>query len=133
VGCGLEPDDGTACPLPEWGAPRAIEAERSHRPVRPTSGLSPYAEAALDDAARRIIAAPDGEQEATVNAEAYSIGTLAGAGAVPTEFARNVLHWAAARMPSHDPRRPWHPAELRAKVDRAFADGIRAPRQLRSQ
>jgi len=34
-----------------------------------------FAKAALDRADRRIIGAPNGEQEITVNAEAFSIGT----------------------------------------------------------
>jgi hypothetical protein len=117
--------------LPEWAMPRepAKPALAGSRP-EPGSGLSPYAEAALDNAARRIIAAPNGEQEATLNSEAFAIGTLAGAGAVPTGFARDVLLWAARQMPSCDPRRPWHPRELQAKVERAFAAGMRRPRAV---
>jgi hypothetical protein len=45
--------------------------------------LSPYAaEAALDSACYVIIGAPNGEQECTLVAECFSIGTLAGAGAI---------------------------------------------------
>jgi len=42
--------------------PREVERLPCAEPVRPTIGLSPYAEAALDSACRRIIAAPAGEQ-----------------------------------------------------------------------
>jgi hypothetical protein len=101
------------------------------RPIRPTIGLSPYAEAALDNAARRIIAVANGEQEATINGECFAIGTLAGAGGVPADFARRVLVWAARQVPSADPRRPWRPGELEDKANRAFDDGMRRPRELR--
>jgi hypothetical protein len=125
-------DTAALAPLPDWAIPQdhqAKAASGSSRP-EPSSGLSPYAEAALDHAARRIMAAPNGEQGATLNNEAFAIGTLAGAGAVPIDFARNVLIWAARQVPSYDPRRPWHPRELRAKVDRAFAAGMRRPRAV---
>jgi hypothetical protein len=109
--------------------PREPERTVSTKPVRPATGLSPYAEAALDSACRRIIAAPFGEQEATFNGECFAIGTLAGAGAVPAEFARRALAWAAHQMPSYDRRRPWMRSEIEHKVDRAFADGMRQPRE----
>jgi hypothetical protein len=76
------------------------------------------------------MAAPNGAQEATLNSEAFAIGTLAGAGAIPARFARDVLLWAARQVPSYDPRRPWHPRELEAKVERAFAAGLRRPRAV---
>ena len=98
--------------------------------VKPTTGLSSYAEAALDRACRRIIAAPAGEQEGTLNGEAFGIGTLAGAGAVPADFARRALAWAALRIPNHDPRRPWRQREIEAKIGRAFNDGLRHPREV---
>jgi hypothetical protein len=93
--------------------------------------LSPYAEGALDRACRAIIGAPDGEQETTLNGEAFSIGTLAGAGAIPADFARRTLIWAAQRMPDFDCRHPWRTAEIVRKVNRAFEDGVRHPRERR--
>ena len=100
-------------------------------PIRPTRGLSPYAEEALDRAARAIIGAPNGEQEATINGQSFAIGTLAGAGGIPSDFARRVLIWAAGKVPDFDPRRPWRPGELEEKVSRAFDAGLRQPRALR--
>jgi hypothetical protein len=117
--------------VPEALLPREPERVEVAEPVKPTAGLSPYAEAALDSACRRIIAAPAGEQEATLNGEAFAIGTLAGAGAVPADFARRALAWAALRMPNHDPRRPWQPREVELKVERAFTEGLRRPREVR--
>jgi hypothetical protein len=112
-------DTVTLAPLPDWAIPRdhpVKAASASSRP-EPNSGLSPYAEAALDE-------------EVTLNSEAFAIGTLAGAGAVPIDFARSVLIWAARQVPSYDPHRPWHPRELQAKVERAFAAGMRHPRAV---
>ncbi len=111
--------------------PREVEREAAAEPVKPETGLSRYAEAALDSACRKIITAPAGEQEATINGEAFAIGTLAGADAIPASFARRALEWAARQIPNHDPRRPWLGREIEAKVARAFAEGQRQPREAR--
>jgi hypothetical protein len=118
-------------PVPQGLLPRQPEWTTTGRPVKPTTGLSPYAEAALDKACRRIITAPAGEQETTLNGECFGIGTLAGAGAIPAEFARRSLMWAARQMPDHDPRRPWRGSQIEAKADRSFDSGMRHPREAR--
>jgi hypothetical protein len=111
--------------------PREPKAPSSaSRPITPTKGLSVYAEAALDSACRAILAAPNGEQECTLVDESFSIGTLASAGGIPQGFARDTLLWAARQLASHDPRRPWLPAEIEAKVNRAFAAGMDHPRPV---
>ena len=112
-------------PVPAVLLPRPADRPLSLQRMRPASGLSPYAEAALDNACRRIIAAPSGEQEITVNREAFAIGTLAGAGAIPLDFARKVLVWAARQIPNYDSRRPWRATEIDRKIERAFSDGLR--------
>jgi hypothetical protein len=117
--------------VPQALLPREPERIAVARPIKPTTGLSPYAEAALDGACRRIIAAPAGEQESTLNSECFSLGTLAGAGAVPAEFARRTLTWAARQMPDHDPRWPWQARQIEGKVHRAFDAGMERPRQVR--
>ena len=117
-------------PVPE----RLLPTEKVRNiacPIRPTRGLSPYAEEALDRAARAIIGAPNGEQEATINGQSFAIGTLAGAGGIPPDFARRVLIWAARQVQSYDHRRPWRPRELDDKVNRAFFAGLRQPRGAR--
>ena len=124
-------DTAPLAPVPTALLPHPPERMTLARSVKPVIGLSPYAEAALDDACRRIIAAPPGQQEATLNAEAFAIGTLAGAGAIPPDFGRRALTWAAHRMPDYDPRRPWGAREIEAKISRAFDDGMRRPREAR--
>jgi putative DNA primase/helicase len=123
------------CAVPETLLPKSprivTRAPMSERAPKRAIGLSRYAEAALDKAARAIINAPGGEQEATLNSEAFSIGTLAGAGGVPADFAKKILVWAARQMRDHDPQRPWRPGEIEFKVARAFADGMRHPRDGR--
>jgi hypothetical protein len=93
-----------------------------------TTELSEYGEAALRSAARKIINAPDGKQRATLNAESYSIGRLAGAGGVPVALALDFLIDAGKAMRSYDPSRPWRPNEVEAKVRRGFAEGMARPR-----
>jgi len=110
--------------------PREAERAVHSKPIRPTVGLSPYAEAALDSACRKIIAAPAGEQETTLHIECFSIGTLAGAGGVPINFAQDVLVWAAEQIPDYDSSRPWRAGELEQKVRRAFDRGMRRPRGI---
>jgi hypothetical protein len=112
-----------ALPKPERTSPA--------KPVKPSRGLSPYGDAALDGACRRIINAPAGEQEATLNGEGFSIGRLVGAGAMPERLARKALVWAGHQMSDHDPRRPWRSAEIEAKVNRAVTAGMRQPRENR--
>ncbi len=109
-------------PMPEWmviAEPEAARASATHRPAAP---LSRYAEAALDGAARRIIGAPAGVQEMTLNAEAFGIGQLAGAGVIPAGVALDALLWAGRRLPSLDPGRPWRAVEVEKKVKAAFTD-----------
>jgi putative DNA primase/helicase len=90
--------------------------------------LSPYGAAALRSAAEKILAAPDGEQEATLNGESYSIGRLAGAGGVPAELALEIVLTAGRAILSYNLRRPWRIADIDRKVRRAFAQGMAKPR-----
>jgi hypothetical protein len=124
--CGIETPLATVPPelLPRNPAPTVA----APRPVKPAAGLSPYAEAALDSACRRIIGAPNGQQHDTLRDECISIGALAGGGAIPSAFARDALLWAASRMPSHDPRRPWRQREIERQVDESFDYGLARPR-----
>jgi len=116
---------------PDWLTPPA--AERRAPAVRPerSPGLSAYGDAAVNSAGERILAAPCGAQHSTLLPEAFSLGTLAGAG-LPAEFARKTLKWAGMQMISHDPRRPWRQADIDRTVDDGFAAGLRQPRGKRA-
>jgi hypothetical protein len=114
-------------PAPDWLVIPEPRQQPTGRPGRPSSGLSAYAEAALDRACRQIIEAPAGEQEATLNSEAYSLGRLAGTGGIPIDFARRTLLWAAHQVRSYDPHRPWRPS---ARSTAPFDDGLRRPREV---
>jgi hypothetical protein len=118
-------------PVPPHLLPRDPARTTPAKPVRPARGLSPYGSAALDKACRCIATAPSGEQEMTLNSEAFCIGTLAGSGAIPADFARRSLQYAAAQMTSHDPAHPWRASDIEIKVDRAFRDGMQHPRKVR--
>jgi hypothetical protein len=123
-------DTAPLAPVPE----RLLPSEKVRivaRPIRPVRGLSPYGEAAIDSACRAILVAPAGEQEGTINAQSFALGALAGAGGIPTGFARRALLWAARQVPSYDHRRPWRPGELDSKVHRAFDAGLHQPRAVR--
>jgi Bifunctional DNA primase/polymerase, N-terminal len=112
--------------------PKAPPAPKpAAKPVQPTVGLSPYAWGALNSAVRAILDARAGSQEETLNSESYSIGTLAGSGAIPADFARDSLFWAANQLISYDPRRPWRPGEAAGKARSAFDAGMRSPRRAR--
>jgi hypothetical protein len=118
---------GAACRLPEPKRPAAP----ARAPIDDTWGPSPaYSRAALDRAGRTVAAALPGQQEATLNAEAYSIGQLVAGGVMPARFARQVLVWAGLKMTNGDARRPWQAHEIEIKVDRAFADALSSPRAV---
>src|SRR5204862_6710404 len=82
-----------------------LERHPERPPVKPSTGLSRYAETALDNACRRIAAAKEGERNQAINSAAYGIGRLAGGGVIPEAFARRVLHHAARQIPGYSERR----------------------------
>jgi hypothetical protein len=117
---------------PDWlWPPPSSRPSTSHKPLVPCEGLSPYGEAAIESACDAIVRAGPGYQEQTLNSECFSIGTLAGAEMVPAGIALRTLLRAAFAMPDHDPRWPWRAEEIDLKVRRAFADGLRHPREAR--
>jgi hypothetical protein len=123
----LGPDTPLAEVPPEL-LPREPERVTASRPVRPSNGLSAYAEAALRKACANIVRAPDGEQEATLHREVFSIATLAASGGIPEQFARQELLFSALQMRDYDHRRPWRATEINQKVARSFASGLTHPR-----
>jgi hypothetical protein len=120
--------DFSLAPVPEALLPRPAEPSVDTRPTRPETGLSPYAEAALKSACQMILRAPCGEQEATLHAQCFAIGTLAGAGVIPADFARRELLWVARQISDYDPKRPWRANEIERQVNRSFGAGLERPR-----
>ncbi len=120
------PDTTVLMPVPDWLI--LPQPELAHPAIEPADGLSQYARAALDSACRNISTAPAGVQEKTLASEAFSIGRLAGAGAIPPDFARSALVYAGAQMISHDPRRKWVVSQITAKIERSFHNGVGRPR-----
>jgi Bifunctional DNA primase/polymerase, N-terminal len=120
-------------PAPDWLWPPKPSRPPSATPIGPVEGLNKYGEAAINAACNAICRAPNGEQERTLNAECFSIGTLAGAGAIPDGIALRMLLRAASAMPDHDPAHPWRQEEIGAKVKRAFDAGTRHPREARRE
>jgi hypothetical protein len=115
---------------PDWLWPGKPSRMPDGEAIGRVDGLSPYAEAAIESACNVIGRAGMGQQERTLNAECFSIGTLAGAGAVPADIALRTLLRAAATIPDFDPARTWRPDEIAFRVRRAFAAGQARPRQV---
>jgi hypothetical protein len=93
-----------------------------------TTEISDYGRAALMSAAKNILNAPIGQQQATLNREGYTIGQAAAAGIVPAQDALEVLLLAAKELPNLDPRRPWRAGDAERVVRRAFHQGWGKPR-----
>jgi putative DNA primase/helicase len=129
----LGPDTPLA-PMPTWMEIPEAEPSRPNVAPSPAVGeLSRYCEAAVDEAYRRIVEAPAGQQETTLNREAFGLATLVGGWGMPPALALDVLRKAAFRMPSFDRRRPWRPKELERKISDAFTAGLRHPRENRHE
>lgn len=117
-------------PAPDWLDPPPPPRTTPAKPVRPAFGLSPYATGAVEGARKAILNAPDGQQRVTLRDEAFSLGTLAGAGAIPAAFAKAALIDAGCAMTSHNPRDPWTLKEIERVVDGCFEVGMQRPRPV---
>jgi hypothetical protein len=120
---------------PEWFAvptppQSAITTVLAWAWLSPRSGTGvSYGQAALKSALTRIIAAPDGSQEVTLNREAYSLGTLVANGELSRSEVENGLLTTAEQLVSYDPTSPWRREEVKRKMLRALAAGMRHPRR----
>jgi hypothetical protein len=97
--------------MPDWMIDRDLmlpQALSEPRP-RPVVRLSRYCEIALDNAVHAIVSAPSGQQQQTLNREVFSIGRLAGSGAIAPGLALEALTWAARQMTVHKAHEPWRP------------------------
>jgi hypothetical protein len=122
-----------ALPRVRVPVPTLIAAPPRGREVRGESDISRYGDIARKRAAARILRAPNGLQEATINREAFSLGTLIAANVVEKDDAYRDLLAIADHVPSLVPSRPWAPGQVRHKIERALAQGMRHPRPARNQ
>jgi hypothetical protein len=118
--------------MPDWMSAQSStpEAPQPQESAKPIGELTPYCETAIRNAHRRIVEAPNGQQEATLNREAFGLASLVGGYGMPPALALAALDSAVRKMPSYDRRRPWRQKELHRKVTDAFAAGLRRPRQV---
>jgi hypothetical protein len=113
---------------PTWLNPPEEEPRKPRQPVRPCRGLSPYADAAIQQACLAIRAAGDGVRHTILRDQSFSIGTLAGAGGIPADFARDALIDAGCGMIKGVRGRQWNGKEIERVVNTAFAAGLGRPR-----
>ena len=97
---------------------------QSLRDVRSTN----YGLSALEGEIASITSAPNGAQEATLNASALKIGSLVAGGELSMEAARQALIAAATSMFTYRSQDPWTIDNVTKKVERGLADGAKLPR-----
>ena len=114
-------------PAPDW-FDRVLrdfpgEPPRSPQPLSCDPWALQQGRTALERACNRIVTAPCGSQESTLNTECYSIGGMIGRGDIDYEEAHAALFAAAQAMPAY--KRPW--TGLSEHVDRSLEDGMARP------
>lgn len=116
-------DDVAPGELPTWLAERLRPATIRHLPTPPPvdQRAAGYANAALRNEIQRVLDAPVGQRNATLNRAAYSLGTLVGAGALPERLVREALQRAAEAV-------GLAAAEVAATVDSGLRAGTSRPR-----
>jgi Bifunctional DNA primase/polymerase, N-terminal/Family of unknown function (DUF5906) len=119
----LKPLSTPVAQAPAWIHP-APAAETPLQAPRPFTGETAYARTALERACLAIEEAPNGEQEATLNKECFSIGGLVGGGELELETAIAALWAAADLMPAY--AEPW--TGLEEKIRRTVTQGMLEPR-----
>jgi hypothetical protein len=122
------PNNNEFSPAPAWLHVPPPPPPPRPKPVKPVYGLSPYADAAIARACEEIRDAPGGTQHTTLARESFSIGTLAGAGGIPADFARRALIDAGLGMiPANKVR--WVQKTVERTVNDCFTAGMSNPRQ----
>jgi hypothetical protein len=117
-------------PAPDWFDRVQRDTSGPPQPQQPLS-CDPYAlergRTALERACARIVAAPNGTQEMTLNRECFSIGGWVGRGDVDYAEAHAALFAAALEMPAY--AKPW--TGLSERVDHSLEDGVARPMPTR--
>ncbi|RUW55067.1 ATPase [Mesorhizobium sp. M1A.F.Ca.ET.072.01.1.1] len=116
---------------PQWLLSLVLPPKREHHhPVEyhyQSSGNTPYVERALEDELRGLATTPPGGRGYALNASAFSVGQLVGAGAVSRSDAEGRLYDAAMAcgVAQKDGER-----ETLAKIRRGLDAGERQPRHI---
>ena len=117
--------DADPAPLPGWLTERLTEPE--HAPMPTTAGelgvASPtaYAAAALRGELDRVLTAPEGQRNHTLNTAAFALGQLVAAGLLPRQLAEDTLTLAGHGI-------GLSPRECAATIRSGLDSGQRAPR-----
>ena len=121
--------DVPAAPLPGW-ITVLLRAEPPRSDVREAvaavAGRSRYVGSALRGELDRVLAAVPGIRNHTLNAAAYALGQLTGAGLLPANLAADALAEAAEAV-------GLPPAEAAATIRSGLAAGARRPRRVRGR
>jgi hypothetical protein len=114
---------GEPQPIPGWLVVKVRKPEP--RPRRPIAAAerSHYAARALTLACDRVASAGEGCRNDTLNREAFSLGTLVGAGMLGEQDVRNHLEEAALACGLTE-------REIASTLDRAVRDGMAHPREV---
>lgn len=115
-------------PLPEWLATlleparrRPVTSGQVHQELARKPGLAVYVTRALRGEVDRVLNAPRGHRNHTLNQAAFAVGTLVGAGVLPKHLAEDALTNAALQI-------GLEPDETEATVRSGIQAGIRRPR-----
>jgi hypothetical protein len=133
-------EDGPPTPMPSWMADILTAATRqtamhesaaSAGPLRDLYSAvgrrSAYAAAALRGEVDAVLAARPGQRNHTINAAAYALGQLVGAGLLPEHLAAEALRHAAAVHVGVD---RFTTAEADAAIRSGLTAGQRSPRRV---
>jgi hypothetical protein len=102
--------------------PRA--AGEPSRPEAPVQHPDAYVEAMLRRAVRDILAAGDGEQNATLNGVAFNLGRTAGRRHLAQGPLMRALIEAGCQMRAYRPHEPWVRSDVERKVQCGFRAGL---------
>lgn len=126
-------DPAAPAEAPDWlldllDPPQAAPAPASKpRALADDTNGSRYALAALSNACDAIMGAGWGAQETTLNNMALHMGHFVAGGELSKGYAREALISAGMGMRNQPGMAPWHERDIRAKVERAMADGEARP------
>ncbi len=111
---------------PENPAAKSVATEPLPTPGSIGQG---YGTTALLDECAKVLAAPDGAQEETLNNAALKIGGLVAGGEILRAFAERELIAAGMAMTNHKASAPWTKQMVTKKVQHGLDDGAKEPRK----